>query len=98
MHSKVERNITNDIFIPHDYCHTMNSRGETLSLLKQLFHQDFKKLNAQTISSIRPGKKVGDATVHDHKALKYLPDGTVLFKVSFDDDTRDVRKETGKGA
>ncbi|GFO13945.1 hypothetical protein PoB_004045000 [Plakobranchus ocellatus] len=89
MHSKIERKITNDIFLPHNYCHIMKSalRIPKPFDVKQLFHQDFKKLNAQTISSIRPGKKVGDATVHDLKALKYLPDGTVLFKVSYDDDT-----------
>ncbi|GFN97109.1 hypothetical protein PoB_002361500 [Plakobranchus ocellatus] len=58
MHSKIERNITNDIFLLHDYC-LMKSvqRNPKPFDVKLLFFQDFTKIKAHTISSIMPGKK-----------------------------------------
>ncbi|PSN48700.1 hypothetical protein C0J52_13529 [Blattella germanica] len=38
--------------------------------------------------SIRPGRVVNDPTVVDIRALKYNPEGTIEFKLSFDDDFR----------
>lgn len=43
------------------------------------FFKDFTTL--KYCSSIRPGRKVGDPTVTDLKAIKYNPEGFIEFKL-----------------
>ncbi|KAF2888935.1 hypothetical protein ILUMI_17238 [Ignelater luminosus] len=42
-------------------------------------------LNTLCIASIRPGKRIGDPTVTDLRALKYNPNGTIQYKLRFGD-------------
>ncbi|KAF2886569.1 hypothetical protein ILUMI_19605 [Ignelater luminosus] len=37
------------------------------------------------VTSIRPGKRIGDPTVTDLRALKYNPNGTIQYKLWFGD-------------
>uniref|UniRef100_A0A1B6K9A6 Uncharacterized protein n=1 Tax=Graphocephala atropunctata TaxID=36148 RepID=A0A1B6K9A6_9HEMI len=50
------------------------------------FFHDFSKKETTIYDSIRPGKKSGDPKVQDLRALRYNPNGTIEFKVSFDDE------------
>lgn len=36
--------------------------------------------------SIRPGKRLGDPKVTDIRALKHKPDGTIEYKINFDEE------------
>ena len=46
------------------------------------------KMSVAYITSIRPGKKAGDATVHDLRAIEYLSDGVINFKLDLADGVR----------
>lgn len=63
----------------------------------------FKKyeLKSYRCDTIRPGKKAGDPTVTYVKALRYNSEGSIEFKLNFDDEYSDLnsvqkqRKKTG---
>lgn len=88
MHSKIESKIVSDIFTPRDYILAMLGarRKPTQYIVQQLSHDRWEKLDGMYFNSIRPGKKVGDHTVHDLKGLEYHNNGEVRYKVSFDDE------------
>lgn len=67
MHSTIERKIVADIFTPRDYVVVLQTARIRSSpyYVKVLKHSEFLKLNGSYFFSIRPGKKVGDPTVHD---------------------------------
>lgn len=50
------------------------------------FFRDFSDKRTMIYESIRPGKRTGDPKVTNLRALKYNPDGTIEFKVNFDDE------------
>lgn len=85
MHSLIERALKHrKINIPADYvdvCLQARSKPEPFQVkyLDHSFFKDFGKLNYLT--SIRPGKKVGDSTVMDIRALRYNPSGIIEFKI-----------------
>ncbi|KAJ4919564.1 hypothetical protein JOQ06_013916 [Pogonophryne albipinna] len=56
----------------------------------QLYHSDFMKLSGAYVTKIRPGRKVGDPTVHDLRALQYLADGRIRHKLDFESDWEDL--------
>ena len=85
MHACIERKMVGDIYTPRDYIVIMETSRihPTPYNVKPINFADFKKLNGNYITSIRPGKKSGDPTVHDLRALEYNPDGQVRFKLKF---------------
>lgn len=88
MHAAIERRLRNiDITLPSGYMTACRqSRLQNPYVVQELAHSYF--LNYQdTItyySSTTPGKKTGDPQVCDLRALKYLPDGTIQFKLHYD--------------
>ncbi|KAM3602808.1 uncharacterized protein V6R79_011236 [Siganus canaliculatus] len=85
MHSTIERKIVADVFTPRDYVIILQTARIRPSPyhVKVLKHDEFLKLNGSYFFSIRPGKKAGDPTVHDLRALQFRSDGKVHFKLSF---------------
>ena len=77
MHSTIERNIGATVETPRDYCLLM----ETARRCPQPYHvhrqyfNHFKKIQPEylTMTSMRPGKKVGDPVVNDISHIKYDP-------------------------
>lgn len=85
MHSTIERKIVNDVFTERDYavliqCARMKSSPYTV---KQMKHQGFLKVENLFFSSIRPRKMSGDPVVCELIGLMYQSDGTMKFKLSF---------------
>jgi hypothetical protein len=55
--------------------------------VKYLSHEFFKDYNKlHMYSSIRPGRKIGDPTVCDLRAVRYLPNGRISWKLDHSDD------------
>lgn len=88
MHSMIERKITGPIYCPRDYVVLMQAarRNPNPYHVKQLdFNHFMTGFQDAFLSSIRPGKKAGDPTVHDLRALRYTESG-IDFKLHFDDE------------
>ncbi|KAG7510347.1 hypothetical protein JOB18_019644 [Solea senegalensis] len=77
MHSLIELLTIKDIHTPRDYIVIFKTAHLHPSPYKvtQLFHDDFMKFSGAYVTNIRPGRKVGDPTVHNLQALQYLADG-----------------------
>ncbi|BES90489.1 Hypothetical protein NTJ_03297 [Nesidiocoris tenuis] len=54
------------------------------------FFKDFSQADQTIYTSIRPGKKAGDPTVTDLRAIMYDPTGTIKFKLAFDNDWQEL--------
>lgn len=93
VHALIERKIKNkSIYLPSDYSRLcLDSRKinpyETITL-DHSFFRDFKK--NMSYHSVRPGRKTGDPTVNDIRALQYLPEGKIKYKIQFDDAYTDL--------
>ncbi|KAJ4939628.1 hypothetical protein JOQ06_029072 [Pogonophryne albipinna] len=92
MHSLIERRTIKDIHTPRDYIVIFETARLHPSPYKvtQLYHSDFMKLSGAYVTKIRPGRKVGDPTVHDLRALQYLADGRIRHKLDFESDWEDL--------
>ncbi|KAL3995807.1 RISC-loading complex subunit TARBP2 [Sarotherodon galilaeus] len=92
MHSLIERRIVQDVYTPRDYVVIFEAARINPSPYRvtQLYHNDFMKLSGTYVTNIRPGKKVGDPTVHDLRALQYLTDGRIRYKLDFESDWEDL--------
>ena len=75
VHSTIERQIRGNVYTPSDYTALMlNARRNPFPYtVEQLTHPDFEKLSDEYLSSIRPGRVAGDATVSDIRGLLYEP-------------------------
>ncbi|KAF2892711.1 hypothetical protein ILUMI_13464 [Ignelater luminosus] len=89
MHSTIEKKLKGvNINLPADYIQICNSARRTpkqyeVFYLTYTFFKRFSGLNF--VTSIRPGKRIGDPTVTDLRALKYNPNGTIQYKLRFGD-------------
>lgn len=85
MYSAIERKIVTDVFTPRDYVIILQTPRIRPSPyhVKLLKHGEFQKMNGSYFTSIRPGKKPGDPTVHQLQALQFSSVGKVHFKLSF---------------
>ena len=88
MHSTIERRIVSDIFTPRDYIVIFeNARIRPAPYhVRQLSHDEMMKLSGTYVTSIRPGKKAGDPTVHNLRALRYPCTGRVEYKITFSEE------------
>ncbi|XP_033127156.1 uncharacterized protein LOC117124927 [Anneissia japonica] len=69
MHSCIQRKIVGDIYTPRDYVVIMQTaRIHPFPYRVHQVTHEFFKLSGSYVSSIRPGKKTGDATVHNLRA------------------------------
>lgn len=90
MHATIERKCRKkEIYLPsafETFCREARLNPRPY-ITKYMHFEDF--LNYSKISfypSIRPGKKKGDATVVDIRALKYTPDGAMFHKLYHSDE------------
>lgn len=92
MHATIERKLKNrNINVPADYMHVCRTARKNPSPyhVKYLTHDFFKNLESlKFYQSIRPGRSVGDPTVTDIKALKYLNDGEIQYKIRHTEEWR----------
>ena len=88
MHSTIERRIVADIFTPRDYIVIFeNARIRPSAYhVRQLSHDEMMKLSGTYVTSIRPGKRAGDPTVHNLRALRYSSTGNVEYKLMFSEE------------
>lgn len=89
VHSTLEALFKPPICSPGDYVSRMRTaRPKKPYIVKQVDHTFFMDYENQlnNYKSIRPGRKTGDATVVDIRALQYLPSGVVKFKLRHSDD------------
>ncbi|CAG9814670.1 unnamed protein product [Phaedon cochleariae] len=90
-HSLIERKLKNrQIFLPTDYISVINESRKTPTPLEVAYlnHDFFLNYNDPKkfrYSSIRPGKSKGDLKVTDIRALKYLSNGEIFYKVAHDE-------------
>lgn len=90
MHATIERKLKNKkINVPADYvevCLTarQNPKPYSVKYLSHDFFNDFS--NLRYVNAIRPGKKVGDPTVQDIRALRYNPGGSIDYKLRHPDE------------
>ncbi|KAL7385043.1 hypothetical protein ABVT39_014197 [Epinephelus coioides] len=89
MHSTIERKIVTDVLTPRDYVIILQTARIRPSPyhVKVLKHFEFLKMNGSYFTSIRPGRKAGDPTVHHLRALQFSSEGNIHFKLSFSEDS-----------
>jgi len=81
-HAAIERHTRKrDVYVPSQYFEGLPARF-TILYLDHSFFKNYSKVIGPT--SIRPGKKAGDPTVTNLRALQYRPGGEILYKVDFD--------------
>ena len=90
MHATIERKLVGDIIVPHDYVVVMESARLKPSpyIVKEVSHDEVLKLDGSYLSSIRPGKKAGDPTVYDLRALEFKSTGAINYKLDFSENSR----------
>ncbi|KAK4871930.1 hypothetical protein RN001_016054 [Aquatica leii] len=85
MHATIERALRNkNINVPADYVGVcLQARKLPQSYRVKYFHfgffKNFNQLNFLT--SLRPGRRVGDPVVTNIRAIKYTSDGSLLYKL-----------------
>lgn len=90
MHSTIERKISGRVInVPADYVNLLktarkNPRPYDVQYLNHAYFKNFSKINF--FNSIRPGRKTGDPTVQDIRALKYNSDGSIEYKIRHSDE------------
>lgn len=85
-HSVIERRLKGKkIYVPSQYIEVMEGAGYTTKNLEYNIFRDYTKVKGG-VKSIRPGRVAGDPTVNDLRALRYQPDGRILYKTNFDED------------
>lgn len=91
-HALVERRLKGkEITLPSQYAQIIReARKKPFPFdVKYLTHEFFLKYDDKNnirYESIRPGKIKSDPTVSDLRCLKYSPDGTIHYKISFEDE------------
>lgn len=88
VHASIENKLKNKkIYLPSDYariCEEARSKPEKYETIVAEYDFFTNFNNLQIYPSIRPGRKPGDPTVVDIRALKYSPDGNIFYKLDFD--------------
>ena len=98
VHSTIERQIRGNVYTPSDYTALMlNARRNPFPYtVEELTHPDFEKLSDEYLSSIRPGRVAGDATVSDIRGLLYEPSSMMQFKLKFSDEWEPLPQRVNK--
>ena len=78
MHAYIKSRIISNIMMPRDYIVLMETARlyPAPYIVQHVCYKDFRKLNE---SCIRPGKKSGDPTVYDLRALEYISNREIRF-------------------
>lgn len=96
VHSVIERNLKNkEIFLLSQYRSvTKEARLKPFPYdVMQVDHTFFKDFSKNLLyDTIRPGRGRGDKCVTDIRVLKYNPNGTIEFKLNYDDEFQPLPK------
>lgn len=100
VHSTIERKKKKCIYSPSNYVEIIkdarkNSKNPyKVKFIDHRFFNDYSEI--KYYSSIRPGRKVGDACVNNLRALRYSKDLDIQYKLNFDEEWQflPVRKNT----
>lgn len=95
VHSVIERKLKHtDIHLPSDFIKiTKSARSKPFPYeIKDCDIYSFLNYqkNLNRYDNIRAGKTTGEATVTQIKALRYISNGTIEYKLNFDDDYCDL--------
>lgn len=92
VHAAIERKLKNrEIHVPSDYI-TVTKEARRKPTPYEAIHvsqnllKNYGDKSTWSYNSIRPGRKAGDPAVVDLRAIKYNPEGTISYKINFDDD------------
>lgn len=94
VHSTIESKLKGqEIYLPSQYSALtktarVHPKPYVAIYLDYNFFTDFSKPEDQIYKSIRPGRIAGDPTVTDISVLVHKPDGTIWYKLSYDDDLK----------
>ena len=78
-------NRKNDIYTLCDYVmlfHSVRQQPSPYHVV-QITFDEIQRLSESYITSIRPGRKAGEPTVHQLRTLKYTADGEIKYKIEF---------------
>ena len=93
-HAAIERKLKNkNIYCPADYVQVMReARSKPSSYTVKYLTYDFFKdfTDTGSLTSIRPGSRVGDPTVTDLRCLKYGATGDIQYKIRYSDEWEDL--------
>lgn len=106
-HAKIENKLEKcSIFVPYDYVNVTKSARKTVKIdnvrkvcpyeaeyLNYDFFKNFADSNKLRFQSIRPGSKPHDPVVTQLRAMMYLPNGRVMYKIDFNDEYRDLPRK-----
>ena len=99
VHARIEANkAKKSINIPDDYyppIRTARKRGYGLKVVDWKFFKDYKSIAC--IKNIKPSLSMGFPLVTDIKALQYLPNVYLRYKLNFDDDWEELPRRVDKG-
>ena len=79
-HNTIERKLCCDIYTPRDYVMLFHSARQQPSPyhVVHITFDEIQRISGSYITSIRPGRKAGEPTVHQLRALKYAKSNTSL--------------------
>lgn len=103
-HAKIENKLKDcSIFVPYDYVNITASARKTIKInkrrlacpydveyLKYDFFKNFADPQILRFKTIRPGSKPREPVVTQLRALMYLPNGRIMYKIDFNDEYRDL--------
>lgn len=88
VHSTLEHYFTLPIYAPSDYVSRMRmakpKQPYQINVITYEFFLDYEK--SASLTSLRPGKKIGDPTVVNIRQLLYKPNGEIQYEFNYDDD------------
>nr|XP_026498301.1 uncharacterized protein LOC113402304 [Vanessa tameamea] len=94
VHSIIERKLKNrEIYLPSQYSSItkearLNPSPYEVATVEHTFFKDYSIKNNFIYDTIRPGRGTGVNCVVDLRALKYNPNGTIDYKLDYNDEFR----------
>lgn len=90
VHATLEKYFKPPINSPSDYIASMRAarpaQPYNVRVLDYSFFKNFEQLNSN-LQSLRPGRnRTGEPVVNDIRAIKYLPNGELFFKINHSDE------------
>lgn len=110
VHAKTEiKLIDKEIYVPEDYVNVTKEARKTVvssgvkvpmpfdtEYLQHTLFKDYADESYLKFNSIRPGNKPFDPTVSQIRALLYLPNGAIKYKLDFNDEYQDYPEKSNR--
>lgn len=96
VHATIQRHYKNtEIYLPSQFIvHSIAAREEPFpyraKALDYTFFKDFTGEDTIIYNNIRPGKRPGDPTVADLRWIEYNENGTILYKLNYEDELQEL--------